>query len=156
MGLLWYTRDMIGDATIRVVYRTETPEANGGVFIRIPSRPIEPWMPVMRGYEVQINEAEDDFHATGVLYSLTEAQARPGKVGEWNTMEITLDGFRTIVEVNGEVVTDYTEGDPVPEKAIWWEPDRGRRPLYGYIGIQNHGPEDTVYVREISIRPLDD
>jgi hypothetical protein len=28
----------------------------------------------------------------GVLYSLTKVTARPVKAGEWNTMEITLDG----------------------------------------------------------------
>jgi hypothetical protein len=27
-----------------------------------------------------------------VLYSLTKVTARPVKAGEWNTMEITLDG----------------------------------------------------------------
>ena len=30
---------------------------NSGVFIRIPEKPTEPWMPVNRGYEVQINDA---------------------------------------------------------------------------------------------------
>jgi hypothetical protein len=69
-------------------------------------------------------------------------------------MEITLDGPRTIVHVNGVLVTDYTEGDPVPPKKVWYEPDRGPRPLEGYIGLQNHGPDDVVYFKEISVRPL--
>src|SRR5437868_9951177 len=31
------------------------------------------------------------FHCTGVLYSMTEAKARPYRpVGEWNTLEITM------------------------------------------------------------------
>ncbi|ARA92427.1 MAG: DUF1080 domain-containing protein [Bacteroidetes bacterium] len=154
MGLFWYTRDKLGDVQIRVVYRPERPESNSGVFVRIPERPIEPWMPVMRGYEIQINDAEDDYHATGAIYSMTKVQARPGRSGDWNTMIITLDGPRTTVHVNDVLVTDFTEGDPVPEKRIWWEPDRGRRPLHGYIGLQNHGPEDVVYFREVSIRPL--
>lgn len=154
MGLFWYTQDKLGDVQIRVIYRPEKPASNSGVFVRIPERPIEPWMPVMRGYEIQINDAEDDYHATGVIYSMTEAQARPSTPGEWNTMIITLDGPRTTVHINDVLVTDYTEGDPVPEKSIWWEPDRGRRPFYGYIGLQNHGPEDVVYFREVSIRPL--
>ena len=51
---------------------------------------------------------------------------KPGKPGpEWNTMEITLDGPHTIVYVNGEKVTDYTEGDPVPERKFDFEPYHG-------------------------------
>jgi hypothetical protein len=153
MGLLWYTPEKLGNAVVRVVYRTPDPKANSGVFIRIPTEPTEPWMPVNKGYEVQIDASEDDYHRTGVLYSLTKALGTP-KVEEWNTMEITLDGDHTAVTVNGVKVTDYREGDPVPEKAKPYEPDRGRRPTSGYIGLQNHSDKDVVYFREISVRRL--
>ena len=153
MGLLWYTEQKISDAQVRVEYMS--PEGdNAGVFIRIPERPTEPWMPVNRGYEVQIDPSGDDYHCTGVLYSLTQAKARPDQPGEWNTMTITLDGDRTMVHVNGTLVTDYTEGDPVPEKQEDYEPDRGQRPTEGYIGLQNHGGEDVVYFRSVKMRPL--
>ena len=154
MGMLWFTPRKIGNSTIRVVYKTAGKEANSGVFIRIPDKPTEPWMPVNRGYEVQIDDAVDDNHVTGVLYSLTKAMARPGKPGEWNVMEITLDGPRTVVVVNGDKVTDYTEGQPVPPKVQTSEPDRGPRPAEGYIGLQNHSDKDVVYFKEISVRPL--
>jgi hypothetical protein len=154
MGLLYWNGGKLGDVVIRVVYKTEKKQSNAGVFIRIPEEPQEPWMPVNRGYEVQINDSEDDHHVTGVLYSLTKAKARPGRPGEWNTMEITLDGPRTRVTVNGELVTDYSEGDAVPPKAKPYEPDRGSRPEAGYIGLQNHGDEDVVLFKEISVRPL--
>ncbi|NBB72117.1 MAG: DUF1080 domain-containing protein [Bacteroidetes bacterium] len=153
MGLLWYTEQTVRDAQIRVEYMS--PEGdNAGVFIRIPERPTEPWMPVNRGYEVQINPGGDAYHRTGVLYSLTEAKAEVGQPGAWNTMTITLDGDRTMVHVNGVLVTDYTEGDPVPEKQESYEPDRGPRPTEGYIGLQNHGGEDVVYFRSVKMRPL--
>jgi Domain of Unknown Function (DUF1080) len=154
MGLLWYTRDKIGNAVIRVVYRAPEKTDNAGVFIRVPEKPTEPWMPVNKGYEVQINESGDERHATGTLYSLTTAMARPGKAGEWNTLEITLDGPKTIVNLNGTRVTEYTEGQAVPPKKEWYEPDRGPRPERGYIGLQNHDPKDTVYFKEVSMRPL--
>jgi len=93
-------------------------------------------------------------HVTGVLYSLTRAMARPGKPGEWNEMEITLDGPRTVVFVNGVKVTDYREGEAVPPKAHTWEPDRGPRAEEGYIGLQNHSDKDVVWFKEVSIRPL--
>lgn len=155
MGLLWYTGQKIGDAQIQVEYRSPDT-SNAGVFIRIPEEPTEPWMPVNRGYEVQINARGDAYHRTGTLYSLTEAQAAPDRPGEWNTLTITLDGDRTLVHVNGTLVTDYTEGDPVPEKQEDYEPDRGPRPTEGYIGLQNHGGEDVVYFRSVRMRPLNE
>ncbi|HEX4633507.1 MAG TPA: DUF1080 domain-containing protein [Gemmatimonadales bacterium] len=154
MGLLWYTKRKIGNEVIRVVFWPTDSTSNSGVFIRIPEKPTEPWMPVNKGYEVQIDNAEDEYHVSGVLYSLTKALARPGKARQWNTLEITLDGPHTTVRLNGELVTDYTEGQPVPPKKQTWEPDRGRRPNLGYIGLQNHSDADTVYFKEISVRPL--
>lgn len=154
MGLLFWNGGKVGNAVIRVVYKNEKKDSNSGVFIRIPEPPTEPWMPVNRGYEVQINDSEDDYHATGVLYSLTSARARPGRPGEWNTLEITLAGPLTRVTVNGALVTEYKEGDPVPPKAAPSEPDRGVRPNEGYIGLQNHEDKDVVYFKEIGIKPL--
>ncbi|HEY9118088.1 MAG TPA: DUF1080 domain-containing protein [Roseivirga sp.] len=153
MGLLYYTPEMLGDIKIKVIYKG-ADENNAGVFIRIPEKPTEAWMPVNRGYEVQIDDREDEYHKTGVLYSLTKAKAAPGIPGEWNTMEITLDGDRTIVHVNGTLVTDYKEGDPVPPKKLDYEPDRGTRPNKGYFGLQNHGSDDIIYFKEISITPI--
>lgn len=158
MGLLYWTGGKVGNCTLRVVYKMKERNCNSGVFIRIPVEPREEWMPVHYGYEVQIDNApetsnEDEYHVTGTLYSLTKPLAKPGKPGpEWNTMEITLDGPRTVVVVNGQKVTDYTEGAPVPERKFDFEPQRGRRPLEGYFGLQNHSDKDVVYFREVSIR----
>jgi hypothetical protein len=35
MGLLVYTAEKIGDSEIRIVYRSEKPQSNAGVFVRI-------------------------------------------------------------------------------------------------------------------------
>ena len=160
MGLLYWTGGKVGNARIRVVYRMEHHDDNSGVFVRIPLEPREQWMPVHYGYEIQIENEPDashdaDYHCTGTLYSMTKALAHPGKPGpEWNTMEITLDGPRTIVHVNGVKVTDYTEGDPVRTRKFPTEPLRGRRPLEGWIGLQNHGigDRDVVYFKEIALQ----
>ncbi len=156
MGLLWYTPENIGNAVIRVVFKPVRRDSNSGVFIRIPEKPTEPWMPVNRGYEVQIDDVDDDYHCTGVLYSLTKALARNEKAGEWNTMEITVDGPHTVVVLNGVKITDYTEGQAVPEKKDSYEPDRGPRPNQGYIGLQNHSDKDVVYFKEVAIQKLGD
>ncbi len=162
MGLLYWTGGTFGNCTIRVVFKMEHTNDNSGVFIRIPLPPREAWMPVYYGYEVQIDNnpnfsGEDDYHYTGSLYSLTKPLVKSGKPGpEWNTMEITLEGLRTIVFLNGVKVTDYTEGDPVPPRKANYEPYRGPRPEYGFIGIQNHSDKDVVYFKEISVKPLTD
>jgi len=160
MGLLYWTGGKLGDCVIRVVYRMRDHNSNSGVFIRIPIEPREEWMPVHYGYEVQIDNEpetskEDEFHVTGALYSLTKPIARPGKPGpEWNTMEITLDGPRTLVVLNGVKVTDYTEGQPVPPRKFDFEPQRGPRPGEGWFGLQNHGDDDVVFFKEVAIRSL--
>jgi len=156
MGLLWYTREKIGHATIRVVFKMEGKEPDSGLFIRIPEKPVEPWMAVNHGYEVEIGDWPSDYSCTGVLYTFTKALARPLKsLGEWNTMDVTIDGLHTVVLLNGVKVTDFTEGQPVPPKAEGsGDPDRGPRPDSGYIGLQNH-PGGKVYFREVSLIRLD-
>jgi hypothetical protein len=154
MGLLYWNVRKLGKGVLRVVYKCEKADSNGGVFIRIPEAPTEPWMPVNRGYEVEIDDSGEGYDATGVLYSLTKAKARPAKARDWNTLEIALDGRRTRVTLNGELVTDYTEGKPVPEKKNPWEPDRGPRPADGFIGLQNHADNDVIFFKEISFHSL--
>jgi hypothetical protein len=155
MGMLWYTREKIAHATIRVVFKLAAKESDSGVFIRIPEKPTEPWMPINRGYEVEIGDWPDDYSCTGVLYTFTKALARPIKpIGEWNTMDITIDGPRTVVYVNAVKVTDFAEGQPVPPKPPGsHDPDRGPRSTSGFIGLQNH-PGSEVYFKEVSVVPL--
>lgn len=160
MGLLYWSKEKLSNCTLRVVYRMQKENSNSGVYIRIPLEPREEWMPVHYGYEVQIDNHpetsnEDEYHVTGTLYSLTKPLAKPGKPGpQWNTMDITLDGPRTIVVVNGVKVTDYREGDPVPPRKFDFEPYHGLRPDTGYIGLQNHGKDDVVYFKEVLVKPL--
>jgi hypothetical protein len=160
MGLLYYALGPVGNCQIRVVFKMRDHNDNSGVYVRIPVEPLEAWMPVNYGYEVQIDNdpekgGEDEYHVTGTLYSLTKPLARPGKPGpEWNTMDITLDGPHTIVSVNGVKVTDYTEGDAVPPKKLSFEPDRGRRPIFGWFGLQNHSDNDIVFFKSVEIRSL--
>jgi hypothetical protein len=160
MGLLYWAGGKLGNCTIRVVFKMRDHNDNSGVYIRIPIEPREPWMPVHYGYEVQIDNEpgksnEDEYHVTAVLYSLTKPLAKPGKPGpEWNTMLITLDGPRTTVVLNGVLVTDYTEGQPVPPMKFDFEPQRGPRPNEGFIGLQNHSDADVVFFKEVAVQAL--
>ncbi len=168
MGLLWYTREKVGNCTLRVVFKTTTRQDNSGVFIRIGKEPETPWDAVHSGYEVQILEtwpeethersehqktSGDEWHMTGAIYSISKAEKQVQKApGEWNTLDIVLDGPRTTVFLNGEQVTEYIEGSAVPPRQHDYEPIRGRRPDEGYIGIQNHHKPAEVHFREVSVK----
>lgn len=69
-------------------------------------------------------------------------------------MEITLDGLRTMVTVNGVKVTDYKEGQAIPPRKPGEAPEAGPRPNSGYIGLQNETDNDIAYFKEIAVRPL--
>ncbi len=154
-GTIAYTKEKIGNAKLRVVYKMSNENGNSGVFIRIPEVPKTESQCIHKGIEVQIDNRDNDWHCTGVLYSMTKAKARPYKpAGEWNTMDITIDGPRTIVYVNGVLVTDYDGKSPVPERTQPWEPQRGPRPDSGYIALQGHDDRAVIYFKEVSVSPL--
>ena len=154
MGLLVFDGKPIGDAVLRVVYRPESPDSNAGVFIRSPEKPMDPWFAVHNGYEVQIQDSGDEFHRTGSIYSLSKASEFPASDDGWNTLEIAMDGQTTTVSVNGEMVNTFRGDQPVPERQKYYEPQRGPRPDIGYIGLQNHDEESTIWFKEVSVRPL--
>lgn len=153
MGLLYYEREKFGNATLRVVFKTASERANSGVFIRLPEKPSDPWYAVHNGYEVQIESGGDEWHSTGSIYSLSKVSARAQKpMGEWNTMDIVLDGLKTVVHLNGVKVNEFAPDQPVPPRRRWYEPARGPRPEFGYIGLQNHDARSVVYFREVSVK----
>jgi len=153
MGLLYFTGEKIGNATLRVVFKTGAKSANSGVFVRLPEPPPDAWYGVHNGYEVQIDARGDDWHCTGAIYSLSKVTKQNQKpAGDWNTMEITFKGQETIVTVNGEKVNDFFGNQTVPARKQWFEPQRGPRPDAGYIGLQNHDQGSTVYFKEVSVK----
>jgi hypothetical protein len=152
MGLLWYTREKFGNTTIRVVFKTVSERGNSGVYIRLPEPPPDPWYAVHNGYEVQIESQGDEWHCTGSIYSLSKAlKGFQHPPGQWNTMDIVLKGQKTIVFLNGTKIDEFDPSMPVPERRKWYEPVRGPRPDFGYIGLQNHDARSIVYFKEVSV-----
>lgn len=153
MGLLYHPGEKLGNCTIRVVFKTASERANSGVFIRMPEEPKDPWFGVHNGYEVQIDSAGDEWHSTGALYSLAKVSATNQKPnGEWNTMDIVLEGQKTTVVLNGKPVNEFQGNQDVPPRKQWFEPVRGPRPDDGYIGLQNHDARSVVYFKEVSVK----
>ncbi|HEY9230527.1 MAG TPA: DUF1080 domain-containing protein, partial [Blastocatellia bacterium] len=123
MGLLWYTREKFGNCKIRVVYKTTSAASNSGVFVRIAARPTDEWFAVHHGYEAQICDSQDEYHRTGAIYSLAKSASLASlPPGQWNVMEITLDGPRIRVSVNSVAVTDFDPAQPVPPRTKEFEP----------------------------------
>ena len=155
MGLLWYTESKVGNAVLRAVYRVSRPEDNSGVFVCIADRPPDEWYAVHNGYEVQILATGDEWHRTGCIYSMTSASADVQKPpGEWNVMEIAMRGLDVDVTLNGTAVTHFSPNEPVQPQQFDYEPERGPRPEYGYIGLQNHDGDSVVAFREVSVEAL--
>jgi hypothetical protein len=115
-----------------------------------------PWYAVHHGYEVQIADGGDPFHCTGSIYSLAPSSAAPTKGGEWRTMIITLDGEQILVDLDGQRVSSLDLASKgLPPRKQWHEPKREpKRPVVGYLGLQNHDPGDVVWFKEVSVRPL--
>ena len=160
-GLLYWTGGPVGNCTLRIVYRLSGDYDRSGIFVRIPIEPRDLEMPLDYGYRIAIDNHpetsyEDEYHVTGTLDSFTRPLARAWKPGsEWNTLEITLDGSRTIVVLNGVKVTDYTEAAAVPARKLDWEPQRGPRPNKGWIALQNIVDRaHRVFFKEVAMRPL--
>ncbi|MGH9720677.1 MAG: 3-keto-disaccharide hydrolase [Bryobacteraceae bacterium] len=153
MGLLYYAGEKFGNCTIRVVFKVDGARGNSGVYVRLPEQPKDPWYAVHNGYEVQIESGGDEWHTTGSLYSLSKvSEKRQKPPGEWNTMDITFRGQKTIVELNGAKVNEFDGGQAAPDRKQWFEPVRGPRPDSGYIGLQNHDARSIVYFKEVSVK----
>ncbi|HLK67286.1 MAG TPA: DUF1080 domain-containing protein [Bryobacteraceae bacterium] len=135
-GLLCYTREKLGNVTLRVIYRMENSKGAGGILIRLPGPASIP-----NAMEVRIDDRGDERHVTGVIDSSTQALSRAVKMeGEWNTMDITMQGSRTIVKLNGALVSDY-------------DGSRIAAPESGYIALRPPDDRAAVWIREISVRP---
>ncbi|HEX8153720.1 MAG TPA: DUF1080 domain-containing protein, partial [Thermoanaerobaculia bacterium] len=149
LGLLWYTEPAPADFVLRLEWMRTAPGDNSGVFLRFPhpeqqSYDNTAYVGVTLGLEVQIDEeARPDgagVHRTGAIYKLAApdpALLNVRNVGEWNRYEITVQGNRYTVALNGQEVTrfDFTPGSDAqfPKRALAPTAAEPR-----FIGLQTH------------------
>jgi hypothetical protein len=140
MGLLWYSARAFDDFVLRLEWRVESASDNGGVFVRFPDPHGDPWAAVHQGYEVQIlDAAAESVRRTGALYTFAGPDAVLSHApGEWNRLDVVVEGQRYRVEVNGR-------------PACTWTGDRGLR---GHIGLQNHDDASRVRYRDVVVGEL--
>jgi hypothetical protein len=120
--------------TLKVDFRAAAG-TNSGVFLR--TAPVVGMDDITkRCYELNIAPPDNPF-PTGSFVGRQKAKEVPERAGEWQSFEVTLDGSKATVKLNGEEVLTYDDPAPI-----------GR----GLIGLQlNTG---LVEFKNIYLKPL--
>lgn len=129
--------------------RLSVPDSDSGIFLRgSPKHQVNIWCwPIGSGEVYGVRT--DPKTPPEVRAAVTPRKKADRPIGEWNTFEITLQGDRLTVVLNGETVI---ENAPLPGL-----------PARGPIGLQHHGswkdgrwtsPPSLVQFRDIRIREL--
>ncbi|GAA0514701.1 glycosyl hydrolase [Paractinoplanes deccanensis] len=145
LGMLWYSAKEYASYSLKLDWMMPGDD-NSGVVIGFPAGS-DPDAAMANGYEVQIDATDSSDRTTGSVYGVKSADiaARDAALnapGEWNTYELLVEGERLRVYLNGRLINDFTNTDPVRSLAS------------GYIGLQNHGAGDDVSFRNIRIKEL--
>lgn len=153
-GGLLHTEKEYSNFAVRLEFKLP-PGGNNGLAIRSPGSGDPAYVAMC---ELQVLDSEHQMYANldarqyhGSAYGMVPAHRgflRPA--GEWNFQEVTVDGSKIRVELNGNVilnadlatVTEYMANSPHPGK------DRKS----GYFGFAGHS--DPVEFRNVSIRTL--
>jgi 3-keto-disaccharide hydrolase len=108
---------------------------NSGIFLRT-APVLGPDDVKSKCYELNIAPPDNPF-PTGSFVSRQKGKEVPERASEWQSFEVTLDGAKSLVKLNGQTVLEYSDPAPV-----------GR----GLIGLQlNTG---AVEFKNIKLKPL--
>ena len=130
VGLL-HTTSQFADYRLKVDFRS-AKGTNSGIFLRTTPAPTDV---LTECYELNIADADNPF-PTGSLVERKKAEGDHQST-EWQTYDVTAEGGRFTVKLDGKLVVDYTDGKPI-----------GR----GFIGLQlNSG---KVEFRNVKLKPL--
>jgi hypothetical protein len=146
-----FTEKEYSNFVFRFEFRTE-PAGNNGVGIRAPLEGDAAY----QGMEIQILDSEykgqlrpAQYH--GSIYDVVPAKRGfLKKAGEWNREEITVNGRRIKVELNGTVILDANLDDIKDPEVLKKHPGLARPT--GHIGFLGHG--SRVEFRQIEIKEL--
>jgi len=136
-----------------VEWRWPGEPSNSGVLLRIAGEPemlpncVEAQLKSgdagdlygFQGFEIDGDEARrfDAPDVAGGLKGLRKIEGNENEPGEWNKYEITADGDRITVIVNGKKVNEATDCDTRP----------------GKIGLQSEG--GVIHFRTVTLTPLE-
>lgn len=123
------------DYELHVEFNAPTT-TNSGIFLRTPLTPTDP---AKDCYELNI-APEDNPFPTGSLVARANPKDEVEQAASpdaWRTFEVTCDGGKLTVAVDGESVVDYVDATPLP---------------IGHIGLQ--AKEGPIAFRNVRLRPL--
>jgi hypothetical protein len=134
---------------------------NSGIFVRTSSLTPRPGKDVgFNGIEIAIDDTPNaGYHDTGAIYDLAKPTKNAMKpVGEWNHIELTVNGSRIEIMLNGERVTvadlsEFKEPNKRPDGSTHkFDIAYKDHPQRGYIGLQDHG--SPCWFKNIKLKPL--
>ena len=125
--------DTFADFNLKLEFRGPA-QINSGVFLRSQKE----GEPHVTGYELQIWDARPTYK-TGALVNYVEVTT-PGKIlaDQWNSFDVTADGDRFIVVLNGQKLLD----------------GRDSKHASGVVGLQYNINTGKIEFRNIKIRPI--
>jgi HEAT repeat protein len=152
-----YTEKEYGDFILRLEFKL-TPEANNGLAIRAPLKGNAAY----EGMEIQIldNTAElykdlEPYQYHGSIYGVVPAKRGHLKpVREWNQEEVTAQGKRIIVILNGVTIVDADIAEAGTPQTLDGRDHPGLKREKGHIGFLGHGYR--VEFRNLRIKELAD
>ena len=137
---------------LKAMVKTE-PNSNSGIVFHTQE---QPYGPLLRGYEVQINnsyEREGDFQElkkTGSIYGIRNVYYETVKDNEWFELMFRVVENRCEVFVNGTKVVDYIQPDEP------YRPKNDKLKVFsaGRLALQCHDEQSKVYFKSIQVKPL--
>jgi hypothetical protein len=152
-----YTTEEYGNFKARLEFRLP-PGGNNGLAIRYPGEGNPAYhgmteLQVLDTHHPRYGGGLDPRQAHGSAYGMAAAETgylRP--TGEWNFQEVTVDGSRIVVELNGTVILDTDLSEITEYMADSEHP--GKELASGHFGFAGHS--DPVRFRNIRIARLAD
>jgi hypothetical protein len=122
------------------------PNSNGGIYFHTKYQASE-WPKY--GFECQVNVSHSDWKKTGSLYDVVNLASTPAKDNKWWTQQITVQGNKVTVRIDGQIALEYTE----PPGAQPGQ-DFTRKLDQGTFALQAHDPRSVVRFRNIRVKRL--
>ena len=130
--------------TLRVDVMTE-PGANGGIYFHTKYQATG-WP--RGGFECQVNNTHSDWKKTASLYDVVNIAQSPAQDNKWWTQEITVQGNKVTVSIDGKKIFEYDEPPGTqPGK------DFERKLSEGTFALQGH-PGAIVRYKNIRVKRL--
>lgn len=150
-----YTEKEYADFILRLEFKL-TPGANNGLGIRAPLKGDAAYA----GMELQVLDNTADryknlkpYQYHGSVYGVAPAKRGFLKpVGEWNEQEVTCQGRRVKVVLNGETIVDVDLDEVSTPKTLDGGNHPGLKRESGHIGFLGHGAR--VEFRNLRIKDL--